>query len=82
MNSKLIKDFLANGGKIQKIPSVKPESDKVSVKTTVNKPITIHTLVEGELLFAEKRTRKTEKKKYTDEEFSKLLEGCKTPKKS
>lgn len=80
MKSETLDEFIARGGKIEKIPSVEPETKDIIRKTTTG-PATIHTLSEGELLFAEKSKRKKKKKKtVSDEEFAKLMEDAKNSK--
>lgn len=58
----LLKEFLANGGKIQKIPAVPYEHDE-RVSSTAKKVPEIKTLAEGELLYGEKKKVKKKKKK-------------------
>ncbi len=71
-----IEEFLARGGVIQKIPP-KEELEKAAiaretVRSTVSKPPTIHSLDDGALFFSEKTKRKRKQKKI---DLSKLAMG-------
>lgn len=57
----LLEEFLANGGKIQKIPSVPYEQDH-KIGSTSKKIPEIKTLAEGELLYGEKKKVRKKKK--------------------
>lgn len=57
----LLEEFLANGGKIQKIPAVPYEQDH-KIGSTSKKIPEIKTLAEGELLYGEKKKVKRKKK--------------------
>lgn len=76
-----MRDFLARGGKVTIIPPVKPEeqSHMLPMKTQLNYDVL--SLGDGEFYFGETRTRKTttSKKKITNEDFSKMIEGSTLP---
>jgi len=57
---KMLKDFLANGGVIKKIPAQEIPQDTLTVHSSV--PAQIHDLGQGELLFSEFKPKKIKKK--------------------
>ena len=65
-----IEEFLARGGKITKIPPQESEGGEQTVRSTAHTPPTLYSLDLGQLMFAEKRTRK--KKKRVDISKNKL----------
>ena len=62
----LLEEFLANGGEIQKIPTV-PHEQKHMIGSTSKKVPELKTLAEGELLYGEKKkiNKKTKKPDYS-----------------
>jgi hypothetical protein len=62
----LIEEFLANGGEIEKLPYVDPET-KHTVGSTTKKTPQIMTLAEGEEMFGKVKKRK---KKIKEPDFS------------
>ena len=64
----LIEEFLAKGGKIEKIPYVDPDNSQ-TIGSTNKKVPQIMTLAEGEELFGEKQKRK---KKIKEQDFSSI----------
>jgi len=66
-NKELLEEFLAKGGKIQKIPTV-PYEKTHAIGSTAKKVPELKTLAEGELLYGENRKLKKKKKKpdYSD----------------
>lgn len=62
----LIEEFLANGGKIEKIPYVDPDN-RETIGSTTKKVPQIMTLAEGEEMFGKKQQRK---KKEKQEDFT------------
>ena len=66
-NEELLKEFLANGGKIQKIPT-EPYEYKAKVGSTVKKVPELKTLAQGELLYGKKKkvTKKVKTPDYSD----------------
>lgn len=68
----LMEEFLAKGGKIQKLPTVPYEADH-KVSSTVKKVPELKTLPQGEFLYGEVRKSKRKKVKnpdYTDIDMS------------
>jgi len=61
----LMEEFLANGGKVQKIPAV-PHEYSTKVSSTIKKVPELKTLVEGANLYGEKKKTKVKKKKDPD----------------
>lgn len=65
MRKETIEEFLARGGKIQKIdPQPIPDSTTI-VKSTAKTPVKLQSLAEGAHFFAEK-TKRTQPKKELD----------------
>ncbi len=61
-NEQLIEEFLANGGKIEVIPPVEPEENRM-VRSTIKKIPEPMTLPEAEFMFGRKQVKKKKIKK-------------------
>ena len=60
-NDELIKEFLENGGEIEKLPPQEYEQ-KYTIGSTVKKTPELKTLEEGRLLYTKKQVNKRKKK--------------------
>ena len=67
IKTETLEEYLARGGKIQKIPEHIPEEPtaKVTVKSTSNEPPKPMCMLEGALLWGEKIVRKKKDNRYT-----------------
>lgn len=63
-----VEEFLARGGKVQKLDPVEREDKDISVRRTTAGPANLMTLEEGALLFTEKIKRKKKEKKLDNKE--------------
>ena len=71
----LIKEFLENGGEIEKLPTIEPDNKKV-IGSTSKKVPELMTLGDAELMFGEKVKRKRKEKEpdYSDIDISLIPE--------
>ena len=71
----LVEEFLANGGKIEKLDYIEPE-DKKTIGSISKKAPEIMSLAEGELMYGEKQKRKKKVKEpdYSDIDMSLIPE--------
>ena len=73
MKKETLQEFLARGGKINVIPTVKPEDEKAKVRSTAAKPcVTILSYEEANLLFGTKTDRKKKQKSINPQSSKKL----------
>ena len=75
-----IEEYIARGGEITVIPSVKEVEGKriVSIKSKID--YDLMSLGEGEIMFGESRTRKSSKKKVSDDDFASIVDSSNLPK--
>lgn len=71
-----VEEYLARGGKIEKVPPAIEEEKDATVRGTAITPATLYHITEGEILFAEKRKSRKKKKKTLskDEVLAKMQE--------
>lgn len=73
-----VEEFLARGGKIEKLDPVEHEDNDVTVRSAAMTPPTLYHITEGRHLFAEKKKNKSRKKKLSIQEVSKKLESIRS----
>lgn len=73
-----VEEFLARGGKIEKLDAVEEENKEISVRGTAVTAPTLYHITEGQHLFAEKKKNRSKKKKLSKQEVQDQLNKIKS----